>query len=179
MLGSGRQLAALEQTCGAFHCALLEGVTGSGKTEVYLRFIERVLAAGRQALVLVPEIGLTPQTRQRFEARFGHGIAVLHSGLGDRERLDTWRRCADGRARVLIGTRSALFSPLPELGAIIVDEEHDASFKQQEGFRYSARDLAVVRARQLGVPVVLGSATPSTESLANCAGRPLPALAPA
>ena len=171
-LNAGQQaaLAALEQTCGAFHCALLEGVTGSGKTEVYLRFIERVLAAGRQALVLVPEIGLTPQTRQRFESRFGHGIAVLHSGLGDRERLDTWRRCADGRARVLIGTRSALFSPLPELGAIIVDEEHDASFKQQEGFRYSARDLAVVRARQLGVPVVLGSATPSTESLANCEG---------
>ncbi|MBP6381221.1 MAG: primosomal protein N' [Pseudomonadales bacterium] len=162
-------LAALEQACGAFHCALLEGVTGSGKTEVYLRFIERVLAGGRQALVLVPEIGLTPQTRQRFEARFGQGIAVLHSGLGDRERLDTWHRCADGRARVLIGTRSALFSPLPELGAIIVDEEHDASFKQQEGFRYSARDLAVVRARQAGVPVVLGSATPSTESLANCA----------
>ena len=162
-------LAALEQARDAFHCVLLEGVTGSGKTEVYLRFIERVLAAGRQALVLVPEIGLTPQTRARFEARFGHGIAVLHSGLGDRERLDTWRRCADGRARVLIGTRSALFSPLPELGAIIVDEEHDASFKQQEGFRYSARDLAVVRARQRGVPVLLGSATPSTESLANCA----------
>ena len=170
-LNAGQQaaLAALEQAGDAFHCVLLEGVTGSGKTEVYLRFIERVLARGRQALVLVPEIGLTPQTRRRFEARFGHGIAVLHSGLGDRERLDTWRRCADGRARVLIGTRSALFSPLPELGAIIVDEEHDASFKQQEGLRYSARDLAVVRARQLGVPVVLGSATPSTESLANCA----------
>jgi primosomal protein N' (replication factor Y) (superfamily II helicase) len=165
------QHAALEALQGAgtgFNCFLLEGVTGSGKTEVYLRFIETVLAAGRQALVLVPEIGLTPQTHSRFEARFGAGIAVLHSGLGERERLDAWRRAADTRARVLIGTRSALFSPMPELGAIIVDEEHDASFKQQEGFRYSARDLAVVRARRLGIPVILGSATPSTESLANC-----------
>jgi primosomal protein N' (replication factor Y) len=165
-------LDTLETGIGSFTCHLLEGVTGSGKTEVYLRFIERVLEKGRQALVLVPEIGLTPQTRRRFASRFGAQVGVLHSGLGDRERLGTWRGAASGRLRVLIGTRSALFSPLPELGAIIVDEEHDASFKQQEGFRYSARDLAVLRARRLGIPVVLGSATPSTESLANCrAGR--------
>ncbi len=162
-------LDTLDSVRGGYACVLLEGVTGSGKTEVYLRLIERVLAAGRQALVLVPEIGLTPQTRQRFERRFGSGIAVLHSGLGDHERLATWRRCAEGSAHVLIGTRSALFSPMPRLGAIIVDEEHDASFKQHEGFRYSARDLAIVRARQAQIPIVLGSATPSTESLANCA----------
>lgn len=170
-LNAAQQAAVdvLDAAHGSYACVLLEGVTGSGKTEVYLRFIERVLAAQRQALVLVPEIGLTPQTRRRFEERFGSGVAVLHSGLGDRERLATWQRCADGSARVLIGTRSALFSPLPELGAIIVDEEHDASFKQHEGFRYSARDLAIVRARQRQIPIVLGSATPSTESLANCA----------
>jgi len=166
--GQRAALTALQGRGAGFNCFLLEGVTGSGKTEVYLQFIAAVLAAGRQALVLVPEIGLTPQTHARFEARFGAGIAVLHSGLGERERLESWRRAADTRARILIGTRSALFSPMPELGAIIVDEEHDASFKQQEGFRYSARDLAVVRARQLGIPVILGSATPSTESLANC-----------
>ncbi len=170
-LNTAQQVAldALDAARGAYACLLLEGVTGSGKTEVYLRFIECVLQANRQALVLVPEIGLTPQTRQRFEERFGGVVAVLHSGLGDRERLEAWRRAADGSARVLIGTRSALFSPLPELGAIVVDEEHDASFKQHEGFRYSARDLAIVRAQQRQVPIVLGSATPSTESLANCA----------
>jgi primosomal protein N' (replication factor Y) len=162
-------VCALEPSLGRFQCTLLEGVTGSGKTEVYLRFIEQVLAAGRQALVLVPEIGLTPQTRQRFAARFGALVGVLHSGLGDRERLHTWQEAAAGRLRVLIGTRSALFSPLPELGAIIVDEEHDTSYKQQEGFRYSARDLAIFRGNQRGIPVLLGSATPSTESLANCA----------
>lgn len=155
-----------------FGCSLLEGVTGSGKTEVYLRVIQDTLDAGRQALVLVPEIGLTPQTRQRFVERFGSKVGVLHSGLGDRERERTWRRAASGQLRVLIGTRSALFTPLPDLGVIVVDEEHDASFKQQEGFRYSARDLAVYRARQRDIPVLLGSATPSTESLANClAGR--------
>lgn len=165
-------LDALASAAGRFSCHLLEGVTGSGKTEIYLRFIGSVLEAGRQALVLVPEIGLTPQISRRFGARFGAQVGVLHSGLGDRERMQTWQRAAQGQLRVLIGTRSALFSPLPELGAIIVDEEHDASFKQQEGFRYSARDLAVLRARSLGIPVVLGSATPSTESLANCvAGR--------
>jgi primosomal protein N' (replication factor Y) len=162
-------LQALEASADGFSCSLLEGVTGSGKTEVYLRFIERILDKGRQALVLVPEIGLTPQTRRRFEARFGARVGVLHSGLGDSARLRTWRAAASGRLSVLIGTRSALFSPLPALGAIVVDEEHDPSFKQQEGFRYSARDLAVFRARQLHIPIVLGSATPSTETLANCA----------
>ena len=157
---------------GGFACSLLEGVTGSGKTEVYLRLIERVLGEGGQALVLVPEIGLTPQTRQRFVERFGAQVGVLHSGLGDRERERTWRQAASGKLRVLIGTRSALFTPMPDLGVIVVDEEHDGSFKQQEGFRYSARDLAVYRARQRNIPIVLGSATPSTESLANCrAGR--------
>jgi primosomal protein N' (replication factor Y) (superfamily II helicase) len=161
-------LQALYEGIGHFGCTLLEGVTGSGKTEVYLRLIERVLAEGRQALVLVPEIGLTPQTRQRFVHRFGSAVGVLHSGLGDRERERTWRQAAAGKLRVLIGTRSALFTPMPELGVIVVDEEHDSSFKQQEGFRYSARDLAVYRARQRDIPVLLGSATPSTESLANC-----------
>jgi len=160
-------LDALEQGIGTFRCYLLEGVTGSGKTEVYLRLIERALDSGAQALVLVPEIGLTPQARRRFVARFGPQVTVLHSGLGDRERFDAWQECGRGEARVVIGTRSALFSPLPRLGVIIVDEEHDGSFKQQEGFRYSARDLAIYRARQRNVPVVLGSATPSSESLAN------------
>ena len=161
-------LQALSGTSGGFCCSLLEGVTGSGKTEVYLRLIEGVLAEGKQALVLVPEIGLTPQTRQRFVQRFGSKVGVLHSGLGDRERERTWRQAATGQLRVLIGTRSALFTPMPDLGVIVVDEEHDSSFKQQEGFRYSARDLAVYRARQRNIPVLLGSATPSTESLANC-----------
>jgi primosomal protein N' (replication factor Y) (superfamily II helicase) len=161
-------LEVLENGIGRFGCVLLEGVTGSGKTEVYLRLIERVLARQQQALVLVPEIGLTPQTERRFAARFGERIAVMHSGLGDAARLRAWEHGASGRARVVIGTRSALFSPLPELGVIIVDEEHDASFKQQEGLRYSARDLAVYRARLRDIPIVLGSATPSPESIANC-----------
>ncbi len=172
---SAAQDAALESLfaqLGSFHCSLLEGVTGSGKTEVYLRLIERVLSSGGQALVLVPEIGLTPQTRQRFVQRFGSAVGVLHSGLGDRERESTWQQAASGQLRVLIGTRSALFTPMPDLGVIVVDEEHDASFKQQDRFRYSARDLAVYRARKRNIPVLLGSATPSTESLANCrAGR--------
>ncbi|MCC7257823.1 MAG: primosomal protein N' [Gammaproteobacteria bacterium] len=152
---------------------LLQGVTGSGKTEVYLRCIDAELAAGRQSLVLVPEIGLTPQLVERFRRRFpAAGIALLHSGLTDRQRLDAWVRARDGRAGIVIGTRSAVFAPLPRPGLIVVDEEHDASLKQQDGFRYSARDLAVWRAHQLGIPVVLGSATPSLESLANAqAGR--------
>ncbi len=152
---------------GAYHAFLLEGVTGSGKTEVYLQAIAPLLAAGRQVLVLVPEIGLTPQLVERFSERFAADIAVLHSGLNDRERLDAWRAAASGRAGIVIGTRSAIFTPLARPGLIIVDEEHDASLKQQDGFRYSARDLAVWRARQQQVPVVLGSATPSLESLHN------------
>ena len=148
---------------------LLQGITGSGKTEVYLRLAERQLRAGRRVLILVPEIGLTPQLVGRFAKRFaGIPLAVLHSGLTDTQRLEAWRRSHDGSARLVLGTRSAVFAPIPDLGMIVVDEEHDASFKQQEGgFRYSARDLAVVRAQQLDIPILLGSATPSLESLHN------------
>ena len=151
---------------------LLDGVTGSGKTEVYLQAIGDCLARGRQALVLVPEIALTPQALKRFRERLGVEVAALHSGLAEGERARAWLAAARGEAQVILGTRSALFVPLPRPGVIVVDEEHDASYKQQEGFRYHARDLAVLRAQALGVPVVLGSATPSLESLANVeAGR--------
>lgn len=151
-----------------FSASLLEGTTGSGKTEVYLRLMERVLTDGRQALLLVPEIGLTPQTLRRIAARFpGHSIAALHSGLADGERAQAWLSAAAGTADIVIGTRSAVLTPLPHLGVVIVDEEHDGSFKQQDGVRYSARDLAMVLGRNAGVPVLLGSATPSLESLHN------------
>lgn len=149
------------------HTHLLQGVTGSGKTEVYLQIIERFLRAGKQALVLVPEIGLTPQTVDRFRLRFKVPIEVLHSGLSDRERLDAWISASDGNAAIIIGTRSAIFTPLKNPGVIVVDEEHDNSFKQQDGFRYSARDLAVMRGFEEKIPVILGSATPSLESLHN------------
>ena len=154
---------------GGFQAFLLHGVTGSGKTEVYLHAAERVLAQGRQVLMLVPEINLTPQLEQALRARLEPAagprtLAVLHSGLADGERLQAWLAALRGQARVVLGTRMALFTPLPDLGLIVVDEEHDASYKQQEGLRYSARDLAVWRARERGVPVVLGSATPSLES---------------
>jgi len=158
-------LAALHENLTRFHPCLLEGVTGSGKTEVYLQLIEAVVAKGQQALVLVPEIGLTPQTLARFRKRFNAPVLALHSGLTDAERLDVWEAAASGRARVIIGTRSAIFTPLARPGAIIVDEEHDGSYKQQDGLRYHARDLAVARAHYHGIPVVLGSATPSLESL--------------
>ncbi len=148
---------------------LLDGVTGSGKTEVYLAVIERMVALGRQTLMLIPEIGLTPQIVARLQERLSTPIAVLHSGLSDGERLRAWASARDGRALVIIGTRSAVFAPLARPGLFVVDEEHDTSFKQQDGFRYSARDLAVVRAQRCGVPVVLGSATPSLESLNNVA----------
>lgn len=155
-----------------FSVSLLYGVTGSGKTEVYLRAIEDALASGRQALLLVPEIGLTPQLVSRLRARFAHGLAVLHSGLTDRERCVAWQRARSGAAGLVVGTRSAVFAALPRPGLIVVDEEHDASYKQQTGFRYSARDLAIVRAQRAGIPVILGSATPSLESLHNArAGR--------
>ena len=162
---------AVGEALGRFGAFVLYGVTGSGKTEVYLRLVERVLQQGRRALVLVPEIGLTPQLVGRFRDRFDTPMAVLHSALTDTERLAAWRDAFSGHARIVLGTRSAVFAPVPDLGIIIVDEEHDASFKQHEGgFRYSARDLAVVRAQRADVPILLGSATPALESLQNIAG---------
>ncbi|OOH86418.1 primosomal protein N' [Pasteurellaceae bacterium 15-036681] len=149
---------------GAF---LLNGVTGSGKTEVYLQVIEEVLKRGQQVLVLVPEIGLTPQTIQRFQARFNVEIDALHSNLNDTQRLNAWLRAKNGESAIVIGTRSALFSQFANLGLIIIDEEHDGSFKQQDGWRYHARDLAVLRAKNINIPIILGSATPSFESLQN------------
>jgi primosomal protein N' (replication factor Y) len=167
------QRDAVEQVAaaaGGFAAFVLEGVTGSGKTEVYLRLAEETLARGRSVLVLVPEIGLTPQLVGRFRDRFDAALAVLHSALTDQERLAAWRSASGGEARIVLGTRSAVFAPLPDLGLIVVDEEHDASFKQHEGaLRYSARDLAVVRASLARVPVLLGSATPSLETLHNVA----------
>ena len=164
------QASAIEAVAGAlggFRGFLLHGVTGSGKTEVYLQLIQQVLERGEQALVLVPEIGLTPQLVERFRRRFTAPVAVLHSGLADGERLCAWIMAASGRAPIVLGTRSALFTPLARPGLIVVDEEHDPSFKQQEGFRYHARDLAILRARLEDRPVLLGSATPSLESLHN------------
>ena len=151
----------------AFVCHMLEGVTGSGKTEIYLQLIEGCLKRGLQALVLIPEIGLTPQTLERFEQRFCANIAVFHSGLGDAQRYRAWEAARDGSAHIVIGTRSAVFTPLAKLGLIIIDEEHDGSYKQQDGFRYSARDVAVKRAQLQDCPILLGSATPSLESLHN------------
>lgn len=146
---------------------LLQGVTGSGKTELYLRLTEAVREQGRQVLVLTPEIGLTPQLAERFEQRFGGRVGCYHSGLSDAERARLWLRARDGEVDVIVGTRSAILLPLARPGLIIVDEEHDGSYKQSEGFRYSARDIAVMRAHRLAIPIVLGSATPSLESLAN------------
>lgn len=157
-------LTALEAGPGPF---LLFGSTGSGKTEVYLSAIADCLARGRQALVLVPEIGLTPQLLARFRQRLGVSVHATHSGLSDGERARVWAAAARGQARVIVGTRSAVFTPLPQAGLIVVDEEHDASYKQQDGIRYHARDFALVRGKALDVPVLLGSATPSLESLRN------------
>jgi primosomal protein N' (replication factor Y) (superfamily II helicase) len=159
--------AAVHAKLDRFAAFLLDGVTGSGKTEVYLELVRAVVATGRQVLVLVPEIGLTPQVLDRFRRHAGARIAVLHSGLAEGDRERAWLAARSGRADVVVGTRSAVFTPLPRLGLVVVDEEHDASFKQQEGFRYSARDLAVVRAQRAGCPVMLGSATPSLETLRN------------
>jgi primosomal protein N' (replication factor Y) len=160
-----RILAALDR--GGFRPFLLHGVTGSGKTEVYLRCVEAAQARGRGALVLVPEIALTPQLVGRFRSRFGSEVAVLHSGLKDRERLRHWQALRQGRTRIAVGVRSAIFAPVRDLSLIVVDEEHDPSFKQEEKLRYNARDLALVRASQLGATAVLGSATPSLETLHN------------
>ncbi len=159
--------AAVTTALGRFEALLLDGVTGSGKTEVYLAAIAAVLQRDGQALVLVPEIGLTPQLLRRFRARLETEVVAVHSGLTGAERLAAWRAARSGQAGVVIGTRSAVFTPLPRLALIVVDEEHDPSLKQQDGFRYSARDLAVVRGRLASAPVVLGSATPSLESLRN------------
>lgn len=150
-----------------FACFLLEGVTGSGKTEVYLNMIKPVLEQGKQALVLVPEIGLTPQTINRFKKRFNVPVEVVHSGLNDTERLNAWLSARDNIAGIVIGTRSALFTPFANLGIIIVDEEHDSSYKQQDSLRYHARDVAIMRAHKAKIPVVLGSATPAFETLHN------------
>ena len=165
------QRAALDALCadGAQGAFLLHGVTGSGKTEVFLGAAEAALARGRQVLVLVPEIGLTPQLVGRFQARFGDGIAVLHSGLTGGERLAQWRRIRAGEAQVAVGARSALFAPFRDLGLVVVDEEHDDSYKQDDGVRYNARDLAVVLGRTHRCPVVLASATPALETWHNAA----------
>ncbi len=171
--GALNLIAAAER---GFKAYLLHGVTGSGKTEVYLRLIERALADHRQVLLLVPEINLTPQLETRVAARFPSvDLVSLHSELSEAARTRNWRAALDGRARIVLGTRLAIFTPLPDLGLIIVDEEHDVSFKQQDGIRYSARDIAVFRARDRGIPIVLGSATPSLESWANATDHRTPA----
>jgi len=163
------QLAAINKVRKAegFEAFLLEGITGSGKTETYLGMIEQVLSHGKQVLVLVPEIGLTPQTVQRFESFLQEPVAVMHSGLNDKERHCAWHLIRTNQIKVLLGTRSALFTPFANLGLCVLDEEHDLSFKQQDGFRYSARDCLVRRAQMENIPVVLGSATPAFESLYN------------
>jgi primosomal protein N' (replication factor Y) len=153
---------------GGFESFLLHGVTGSGKTEVYLRAMERIKALGRRSLILIPEISLTPQLLDRVRARFPNKTGVLHSALTAAERLAQWRHIARGNVDVVIGARSAVFAPIPDLGLIVVDEEHDSSYKQEESLRYNGRDVAVVRGKLLGCPVILGSATPALETYENC-----------
>lgn len=150
-----------------FGCHLIQGITGSGKTEVYLQLIEACLEQGKRALILVPEIGLTHQLLERLQQRFNNPLLALHSGLTDQQRLDAWQQASLGQGDIILGTRSAIFTPIPDLGLIIVDEEHDQAFKQQEGFRYHGRDVAIKRAHDASIPIILGSATPSLESLAN------------
>ena len=158
----------LQRQLEHFNTTLLEGVTGSGKTEVYFSVMETVLRApASQILILVPEIGLTPQLLARVEKQFSCEIGVLHSNMSDQQRVSTWLKISRGRLRIVIGTRLAVFTPMPQLKLIIIDEEHDASFKQQEGFVYHARDVAIYRAKQADIPIILGSATPSFESLHN------------
>ncbi len=164
-------VASISAELNAYHCFLLDGVTGSGKTEVYMRVMQEQLSKGLQCLVLVPEIGLTPQTIARFRQRFSCPVVSLHSGLNETERMSAWSQAREGSAGIVIGTRSAVFTPLAKPGLIVIDEEHDSSFKQQDGFRYSARDLAVTRARQENICIVLGSATPSLESLHNARNK--------
>ena len=169
---NSEQQAALDamttaMSAGRFETFLLRGITGSGKTEVYLQAIEHALALGRDAIILVPEISLTPQTVGRFKSRFHEAIAVLHSGLGPGERYDEWRRAQRGEVRIVVGARSAIFAPLPNVGIIVVDEEHDTSYKQGETPRYHARDVAIMRAKMANGICVLGSATPSVEASHN------------
>ncbi len=165
---------AIEKNLHGYQCVLLDGVTGSGKTEVYIDLIRQVVESGQQALVLVPEIGLTPQFISRLQQQLGTAPVLLHSALSESERLKNWLLARAGKAAIVLGTRSAIWTPLQRPGLIIVDEEHDLSYKQQDGFRYSARDLAVLRAKLADIPVVLGSATPSMESLHNVnAGKSL------
>jgi primosomal protein N' (replication factor Y) len=155
-----------------YNCFLLQGITGSGKTEVYVHLMHQVLQRGEQVLLLVPEINLTPQLENYFRERFPEiELLSLHSGISDGERAQKWLRAQSGEARIVLGTRLAVFTPLPQLGLILIDEEHDTSFKQQDGLRYSARDVAIFRANQRGVPIVLGSATPSLESYQNARSR--------
>lgn len=161
-------LSVLSEGLGRYHAFLLQGVTGSGKTEVYLQVIAQVLAQGKQVLILVPEIGLTPQLVARFTARFDVAIAIIHSNLNESERQIAWQLAKDTKVQIVIGTRSCVFTPMPALGLIVIDEEHDASLKQMEGVRYSARDTALMRAHLANIPIILGSATPSLESLYNC-----------
>lgn len=160
-------VAAIVTTLGSFQVHLLDGITGSGKTEVYLQTVAEVLQRGEQVLVLLPEIALTPQLIARFRERFNSYVAVLHSGLNDSERLQAWLQARAGSAQLILGTRSAVWTPLARPGLIVVDEEHDLSFKQQDGFRYHARDVAIMRAQREQIPIILGSATPSLESLHN------------
>lgn len=161
-------VSAISNSFGHFRTFLLEGITGSGKTEVYLRLIQTLIEKGRQVMVLLPEISLTPQLEARFQARFPIPIATYHSGLSEQKRLHHWLRFQRGDWPILLGTRSAAMIPMKNPGMIIIDEEHDNSFKQQEGFRFSARDIAIVRAQRLNIPILLGTATPSLESLLNC-----------
>lgn len=161
-------LEAISEHLDSYRCFLLQGVTGSGKTEVYLQVIAQVLAAGRQVLVLVPEIGLTPQLLARFRARFREPMVVIHSRLNDTERQLAWSWAKEEEVKLVIGTRGAIFTPMPALGLIVIDEEHDTSLKQMDGVRYSARDTALMRAHLRHIPIILGSATPSLESLHNC-----------
>ncbi|WP_028868111.1 primosomal protein N' [Psychromonas arctica] len=160
-------ITSVTQQLNKFKCYLLEGITGSGKTEVYLNILKAVLEKGQQALIIVPEIGLTPQTIKRFKARFSVPIYLKHSALNEQQQLETWLHAKQGSAAIVIGTRSAIFSDFKNLGLIILDEEHDASFKQQDSFRYHARDFAIKRASQENIPILLGSATPAFESLNN------------
>lgn len=161
-------VTTIVQNLEHYQCFLLQGVTGSGKTEVYLQVIAKVLEQGKQVLILVPEIGLTPQLLARFTERFSQPIAVIHSSLNETQRQIAWQLAKENHVQIVIGTRSSVFTPLPNLGLIIIDEEHDASLKQMEGVRYSARDTALMRAHLADIPIVLGSATPSLESVHNC-----------